>query len=154
MIVRVLVGVVLAGALLAAATPGIHAARADRGAHLGATETARLADATDALVARNDPAPVGVNGATARVHVRLPSASLTLPPVAVFFAPATDARNALVGYRVAGESHAKPLPVSLPVTTEPAGERLVVRAGGRATFVLRYTTTPAGPVVRVTRESK
>ncbi|GGL72581.1 DUF7311 family protein [Halocalculus aciditolerans] len=157
MIVRVVVGVVLAAALLAATTPALDAARTDRGAQVGATETARLLDAVGALVERSDPTPPDAPGAVRRLAVRIPPPSLTFPRVSVFLdpPPAADvgrANRSRVGYRVNGRTHATR--TRLPLATDAAGRRLTVESGERARLALRYVRSANRSMVRVARDSK
>lgn len=75
--IRVVVTVVIATALLAASLPAVDSARGDRtAAHLDG-ELATLTDAAASLVDRDDPTPPSVSGARRVVTLTLPTRSWT-----------------------------------------------------------------------------
>lgn len=160
-VVRVLLTVVVAAALVAVAVPLVEDARRETARTAGERALDRVADGVRALVARSDPTTgpgarrtvtVRVPGATAgRMAVRWVAVGGLPGPRTPAEPPGTD----LLAYRVAGSVRVLRLTAAdLRVRTAEGrlgdGEPLVLR--GRTRLVLRYRTGPTGPVVVVSAE--
>lgn len=96
--IRVVLAVVLAAALLSVALPAVDAGRVDRTATRLDAATARIERAARSLLAHEDPTPPGVAGARRRVGFRLPVRSWT----AVRATLRIDGEADAVTYRLAG----------------------------------------------------
>ena len=85
MSLRLLLAVVVAGALVAASMPAIQAANQTRADHQLSTSVDELEGAASAMVRQNDPVQPGVPGATRQVSMSVPqkpaNTRLTIGPV-------------------------------------------------------------------------
>lgn len=156
MSLRLLLAVVLAGALVAASMPAIQAAqRAQADQQLSKTAS-DIESAATALVRHSDPVQPGVPAATRRVDVSLPDkpadARLTIGPSAEM-----DAAGTVVRTTVPGDP---PETTVLNVTIRPLGpdgtvhwnESLTIRDATELT--LHYRRVRGSPVVTVARGFK
>ncbi|WP_380675471.1 DUF7311 family protein [Salinigranum sp. GCM10025319] len=145
--VRTLLTVLVAAALIGASLPAVDEARADRtGARLDAAAT-RLSDTAAALVASDDPVPLGERGASRTVVVTLPHAGVADARAAYLSIgglPNASAPSA-VGYRVADRP---PRQVDAGVTFRTGADPLVL-APGRHTLRLTLVRTATGVAVCV-----
>ena len=145
--VRTLLTVLVAAALVGASLPAIDEARADRtGARLDATAI-RLSDAAAALVATDDPVPLGERGASRTVVVALPHAGFVDARAAYLSIGGLPNASApaVVGYRVADRP---PRRIDTGVSFRTGSDPLVL-APGRHTLRLTLVRTAAGVGVRV-----
>lgn len=141
-VVRTVLAVVLAVALLAASLPAVDDARRRRSANLVGVEAESLARDLGRFASVND-ATRDVPGARLVVAVRLPGRSLTSVPVARF---ALHGEADTLEYRLrGGQTRRRAMPVDLRVAG--AGERLALVEPGphRLRFSLELADT--GPVV-------
>jgi hypothetical protein len=146
---RVVVAVALATALLGAATPAVDDARIDHADARVETEVDELAATADRLVERNDPAPPGVRGARRLLTLHLPGPSwgsagldhLSVP------GPSADRRGVLT-WRVEGGRETTRW-VSVPLVGPDGG--LSLRGGGARRVVLELVRRDDEPVVVVRR---
>lgn len=75
--IRVVLAVVLASALLGVSLPVAERAERDRNAAIATAELTELADRADRLAADNDPVPLEERPATATVSIQYPAPTLT-----------------------------------------------------------------------------
>ncbi|MFB6085355.1 MAG: hypothetical protein ABEJ84_00895 [Halodesulfurarchaeum sp.] len=157
MSVRLLLAVVLAGALVAASLPAIEAAQRTRADSELSTAVDEIEIATSAMVRHSDPVPPHVPGATRRVRVEPPAqpdgAGLTIEP-----APGSDSRNgSLLTVMIPGEPAEKTL---LAPTIRPLGPEGSVRWKESVTvsepieLIFTYRRADGTPVIEVTRGFK
>ncbi len=164
---RAVLAVVLAVALLGAAFPAVETARVERSATLAEGELAAFETAARDLVGTEDPAPDPRRAARRTVTVDVPTTSFTTARV-TFVAvggvpdrgaaggpdrPAKAADGAVIAYRLDGTTHRRQLPVAVRVLgpdgdLRPAGEPLVLRGPARVTLLL--LERDGDPVVAVT----
>lgn len=149
--IRVVLVVALATALIAAATPAIDAGRTDRTATRLSSAADRLERAASSLVERDDPTARDLRGARRTLEVHLPERSWSAVGVVHFTiggrrSSVVDTRD-VISYRIGGGStRTVRLPVDLRVRDGP----LVLREPGR--HRLRFTLLrDGGPVVLVER---
>lgn len=148
--VRTLLTVIVAAALLGASLPAVDDARTSRSETRLDTAAVRVGEAATALAANEDPVPVGEQGASRTLLVRLPSGSFAeartaylsvggLPNASAPTTPTT------LGYRVAGQPP-RQREASVPLFTD--AKPLVL---GPGTHRLRLTLvrTHAGVGVRI-----
>lgn len=157
MSVRLLLAVVLAGALVAASMPAIDAAqRAQADSELSRT-VEEIETATSAMVRHSDPVPLDVPGATRRITVEPPSqpadATLTIGP-----APDASPRNgSQVAVRIPGEPVDR---TRLSPTVRPLGPDGAVDWDGSIAvtepveLTLTYREVDGSPVIEVARGFK
>lgn len=155
---RTVLSVLLATALLSTALPAVEDARATRSDARVQADVAALDAALVELTSTEDAVE---GGATARrvVTVSLPSASLTSAPVdyvAVGGSPSTNrssrAGETLVAYRVDGEPE-RVVRVDVPTRT-PGDGPLVLRGAGDRRLSLSLVAGHRGPAVAVQRETE
>jgi hypothetical protein len=147
---RVVVAVALATALLGAATPAVDSARIDHADARVQTELDELVTTADRLVERNDPAPPGVRGARRILTLYLPGPSwgsaglerLSVP------GPSADRPRGTVRWRVEGGRETTRW-VSAPLVGPEGG--LSLRGGGARRVVLELARRNDDPVVVVRR---
>lgn len=160
---RAVLAVALAAALVGVALPAVDRAGVGRGASLLGAEADRLARDAGRLAAGSDPVPVGARGARAVVALRLPGRSWATARVdylAVGAArradppdgPATD----VIAYRVAGGRERRvrlSVDVRAVAGVEPAPDdrALVLREPGRHVLALRLVRLDGQSVVLVER---
>ncbi|USZ68908.1 hypothetical protein NGM10_04025 [Halorussus salilacus] len=141
--IRTVLAVVLAAALVGVATPALDAARTTRSERLTAAELGRVETAAEGLVAEETPAGPGGPGPRRTLEIELPGDSPTTAPVAyVAFggrpgeSVADTGRTDAVAFRVAGgRHHVHRVGVDLRVAgrDEVAGrDRVTVRNGGES----------------------
>lgn len=150
MIVRTVLAVVLAAALVGASLPAIDDARRDHADAAVRDDIDRFERAANGLLATDDPVDVQ-RGARRVVTLRLPARSWRDVGVeAVAFESAEDGRGARVTWRLRGGlRHVRRLP-GVPLRT--AGESpLVAEAAGRNRLILSLDGSPGEPVVTVRR---
>lgn len=149
MIYRTVVAVVLAGALVSAALPGIEDARRERTAAMVADDVDDLVRTARVLVENDDPIPGA--GARRHVQIRLPPRSTTSAAVeAITIRPRTPGRPAAVRWVVAdGRTGRRSIP-DLPLAT-PNETPLELAGTGRHRLVLTLDGTAGDPLVTVRR---
>lgn len=140
--IRAVLAVVLATALLGAALPVAERAERDRDAALAAGELERLADRAGRLAADNDPVPLVDNPAATTVVVRPPDPQFTDGGRVVV----ADDRLVWQPERGSNETVESPVPIRVPSpirVVEATALRLsLVRVDGEA--VVRVERAPAG----------
>lgn len=157
MTVRLLLAVVLAGALVAASMPAIDAAQRSQADSELSRTVEEIETATSAIVRHSDPVPPGVPGATRRITVEPPAqpdgASLTIAPV-----PDSDSRNgSVVTVRIPGEPADR---THLSPTVRPLGSDGTVQWDDSIAvtepieLTLTYRRVNGTPVIEVTRGFK
>ena len=157
MSVRLLLAVVLGGALVAASLPVIDAAQTAHADAELSTAAEDLQSATKSLVRHSDPVPPGVPGATRRVSVTPPAepagAKLVIGPP-----PDSSPRNASrLTVRIPGEpaSHTRLAPAVRPLAPDGTVRwtgSIAVRQSTELT--LTYRRVEGRPVVGVARGFK
>lgn len=161
---RAVLAVALAVALLAASLPAVDRAQRDHADSQVRSQLERLATAARALAARNDPVPVGNAGATRTVTLRLPARgwrSTGVAYVAIGGVPenaATDTPDGdVLAWRLAGGPPrvARLEGVAIHTVSDgrvaPDGRPLVVREPGRHRVELSLVRRRGRPVVLVRR---
>ncbi len=157
MSVRLLLAVVLAGALVAASMPAIHSAQRTQAEYELSTNVEEIESATTAMIRHSDPVMPGVPGATQQITVTPPAqpegVSLTIGP-----APDLSPRNASrLTTTIPGEPPAR---TRLNVPVRPLGpdgtvqwsESLTIRESTELT--LTYRRVDGTPVITVARGFK
>lgn len=149
MIVRLVLAVALATALVASALVPLDDARRERGAAVVADQASAIERRAATLLERDDP----TEGAGARriVTLDLPARSWTSARVdRLTLRPGTDATRPRITWRVVGgRTHTRRLP-NVPLATED-GTPLVVRGPGLHRLTLSLDGRPGAPVVTVRR---
>ncbi|SDM10800.1 hypothetical protein SAMN04487949_0877 [Halogranum gelatinilyticum] len=150
--IRVVVAVAVATALLATSLPAVDSARADRtAAHLDG-EMARLSAAATSLVDDDDATVSGVPGARRVLSVSVPARSWTAAGVDAIRVGCRDGegcRRPMVGYELDnGRQRRVRLDVPLVVADGP----LVLRETGRHRLTLTLTRRDGSVAVVVARE--
>lgn len=157
MSVRLLLAVVLAGALVAASMPAIDAAQRAQADSELSRSVEEIETATSAMVRHSDPVPPDVPGATRRISVEPPAepdgASLTIGP-----APESDPRNgSLVTVRIPGKPADR---TRLSPTVRPLGPDGTVQwddsiaVSEPVELTLTYRNVDGTPVIEVARGFK
>lgn len=160
MIVRLVLAVIVAGALLGAAMPVVEDAQRDVATTDAERASQSIAEAIESLHRSSDPVPRGIPGAKRTIRVEVPEAgTVTIgggPPVESADEPDTEtttgsARDA-VSYHVAPSSSGRTtVPVAVRVVedgaVQPPGTELVLRDTRR--IVLRHELVDGEPVVTV-----
>ncbi len=158
---RAVLAVVVAVALLGAALPAVERAGVGRSASLLAGEVETLARAVERVATGSDPVPAGARGARAVVELRLPGRSWATRPADYLAVGATrradppDGRDDdVVAYRVAGgREHTARLPVDVRAAERdgfaPDDRPLVLEEPGRHALALRLVGFDGRPVVVV-----
>jgi len=144
---RVVVAVALATALLGVSMPAVQTARVDYAHGRMDTELDTLAATATRLQERNDPAPPDVDGARRSVTLHLPDGAWTTADLTYLLipGPSGDFPRGTVRYRVAdGPNRTRSIGASL--VGPPGGLRV---DGGRHRLVLEYTRRAGEPVVLV-----
>lgn len=144
---RVVVAVALATALLGASMPAVESARTDHAHGRVDIELEALAATAARLQDRNDPVPPDVQGASRTVVVHLPDGAWTSGDIAYLVVPGPTSKYppGTVRYRVAG-GRERTRSTGVPLVGPPGGLRM---AGGRHRLVLEYTRRADEPVVLV-----
>jgi len=145
---RVVVAVALAVALLGVAMPVVETARVEHAdARVGAELDELIATAT-LLEERNDPAPPGVDGARRTVVLSFPGPSWATASVdsLVVPGPADQQPPGTITWRVAG-GHESTRYASVPLVGPPGG--FVLKRGGRQEVVLELASRDGRQVVLV-----
>lgn len=150
---RVVVAIALAAALLGASMPAVDTARIDHAEARMAAEVDGLAATAERLQERNDPAPPGVPGARREVRLHLPgpswgSASLDYLSIPGAVTGSRGANYTEVTWRVEGGRRTTR---KLPVRLVGPGDGLTVEGGGSRQVVLELTRRDEGPAVLVRR---
>lgn len=141
-VVRTVLAVVLAVALLAASLPAVEDARRRRSADLVGAEVESLSRDLGRFASVND-ATRDVPGARLVVAIRLPGRSLSSVPVALF---ALDGEADAVEYRLhGGRNRRRSLPVDLRVAGD--GTRLEVGEPGPHRLRFSFRLIKSRPVV-------
>ncbi|WP_049934088.1 DUF7311 family protein [Halarchaeum acidiphilum] len=164
-VLRVLLAVVLAGALTAAAAPAVHDARDSNAASAGHVAATAVRDAVVALAA-STPAPAGAPAAERTVTVSLPRTDAATAPVSLLVGSAPGAPDAattdVVAVRTPTGTRVTILPVDVRVRVngtvrgDATGLRITRRVGLRLRYV-RYrnastvVVTPVGGAPVYTR---
>lgn len=160
---RAVLAVAVAVALLGVALPAVDRAAVGRGQSLLAGDVERLVRAVERLAADSDPVPPGARGARVVVALRLPRRSWTTAPVdyvtvgAARRGDAPDGRGRdVVAYRVAG-GHERTVGVAVDLRAvadgrpAPDDSPLVLRTPGRHVLALRLVRLDGHAVVVVGR---
>ncbi len=159
MTVRVVLAVVLAGALLAAAMPAVETAQDARAEQQLTASTDALVAAADTMVRQSDPVPSGIPGAQRRVRMTIPDsrdATIRLHNV-----PAPNETGAGQGEIVASvgdhSAEARRLRTPLRIRRDdgsfaPPDSTLVVRTDG--SLWLTYRRLDGRPTLVVARDFK
>jgi len=144
---RVVVAVALATALLGVSMPAVQSARVDHAHSRVAIELDTLAATAARLQERNDPAPPDVRGARRTVVLHLPGGAWTSADISylVVPGPSSDLPRGTVRYRVA-DGRERTRSTEVPLVGPPGGLRLT---GGRHRLVLEYTQQAGEQVVLV-----
>jgi len=163
-VLRAVLAVALAVALLAASLPAVDRARRDHADSQVRGQLERLATAARALAARNDPVPVGDAGATRALTLRLPARgwrSAGVAYVAIGGVPGnatTDTPDGdVLAWRLAGGPPRVVRVEGVAVHTvaddriAPDGRPLVLRESGRHRVELSLVRHRGRPVVLVRR---
>lgn len=147
---RVVVAVALAAALLGVSIPVIQEARLNHADARVATEIDGLVATAERLHERNDPAPPGVSGARRTVRLHLPGPSWSSARLDFLSVPETSDRGegGTVRWRVDGGREVR-RGVSTPLVGPEGG--LILRGGGSRTLVLELTRRGGEVVVLVRR---
>lgn len=151
MIVRLVLAVVVAAALLGAAVPVVEDARHDLATTTADRSVQTLADAVEDLHRSSDPVPRGVPGATRVVEVEVP-ADGTITVGAATTDPAIDGPSGdVIAYRVSPNATGRES-VDVDVRSVENGrvspdDALEIRETGRV--VLRYVLVDGEPTVTV-----
>lgn len=157
MSLRLLLAVVIAGALVAASMPAIQAAQQTQAEHQLSTTVDELDAATSALLRHSDPVQPGVPGATRQVSVSVPQKPAN---TRLTIGPADDPESTdrtLVRTTVPGNPSETTL---LDVHIRPGGPDGTVRWNDSLTIsettdlTLRYRRVNGTPVITVTRGFK
>lgn len=144
---RTVLAVLLASALLAVSLPVVESARVEHAEQRIDASLQRLDAAATDLAADNDPTPPGRAGAHRQHTLVLPSESWgSAGTGSLTFPPPTAER--FVRYQVAGGQET-PAQFSVPVVGPPGG--LTLRSGGRQRLVLSLEQRGRRPVVVVSR---
>lgn len=145
---RVVVAVALATALLGAALPVVETARVDHAAGRVDAEIRDLAGAATRLAERNDPAPPGIEGARRPVTLHAPGPSWAAASLAYLTvpAPSSDHPHGVVRYRVEGGPERTRV-VSAPLVGPEGG--LTLSGGGSRRVVLELDRWQGESVVVV-----
>lgn len=140
--IRTVLAVLLAVALLGLSLPAADAAARDQVATRVAEEVGALAAAAERLAGGNDPVAPGTGGARRTVTLAVPHDRLVGPGATALVGgcPAAD-----LCYRV-GRGPPTGVPASIEV--RPAADQLVLGAGAHR-LRLRYVRAPTGPAVVV-----
>jgi hypothetical protein len=166
-VIRAILAVCLAVALLGVALPAVENASRDHAAGVADAELTRLRATLADLAATDDALPADSPGARRLVTLRLPTPDLTTAPVAYLAVggvpdsdsraqsdsmpdrPETDSTPDRLAYRLDG---GQPQIVTVPVDLlTPDAEPLVVRSAGRHRLRCRLLADETGVGVRVER---
>lgn len=144
---RVVVAVALATALLGVSMPAVQTARVDYAHGRVDTELETLAMTATRLQERNDPSPPGIGGARRTIELHLPGATWTSAALAYLAVPGPSGNlpPGTVRYRVA-DGRNRTRSTGVPLVGPPGGLRIT---GGRHRLVLEYTQREGKPVVVV-----
>lgn len=147
---RAVLAVVLATALLGASLPAVDRARQDHSGTTVRTELDRVERAANSLIDADDPTIVGT-GARRVVTVRLPKESWTDAGTdAVSFASSHEGPGGRLAWTVrGGMRHVRHLP-NVPLRTA-TGDPLTLRSAGNHRLVLSLDGTAVDPVVTIRR---
>lgn len=156
--IRAVLAVCLAVALLGVALPAVEDASRDHSAAVADAELTRLRATIADLAATDAALPADSAGARRLVTLRLPTPDLAAAPVAylaVGGVPGTASDDTSAGgstrlaYRLQG---GQPQTISVPVDLRtPDGDPLVLRRAGRHRLRVRLLAADAGVAVRVER---
>jgi hypothetical protein len=147
---RVVVAVTLAVALLGVSMPVVDTARVERADTRVATAVDRIDTAAAALLARNDPAPRGIDGPRRTLSVTLPRRSLGSAGLRSLSVPGPDGRSrgepTRVAWRVSG-GRERVRTFRTRIVGPDGG--LHLGSGGRHRLVLRVIRVDGEPAVRL-----
>ena len=130
---RVVLAVAVAAALVGIAAPVVETARVDRANAAAAAELDRLDSAAETLRDRNDVPPPGVTGARRVLTLHLPSRSWGSAGLARLSIPGADAEDDRISWRVDG-GRVRRYDASVPLVARDGPLRL--NDGGRRRLVL------------------
>ncbi|PSP76085.1 hypothetical protein BRC81_13880 [Halobacteriales archaeon QS_1_68_20] len=156
---RVVLAVLLAVALLGVTVPAVEDARVERSATIAEGELAAFETAVQDLVATEDPAPDAERAARRTLTLDVPTRTFTTARVAFVALGGLPDRTiepvagTVIAYQLQGTTYTRRLPVPVRVLEPdgdlgPAGEPLVVRGTTRVTLLL--LERGGDPVVAVT----
>ncbi|MEF8781870.1 MAG: hypothetical protein V5A39_03095 [Haloarculaceae archaeon] len=150
---RVVVAVALAAALLGASMPAVDAARVDNAEARVGAEIEGLARTAERLQKRNDPSPPGVPGARRTVTLHMPGPSWGSASLDYLSIPGSAARpgasdHTTVTWRVQG---GRRVTRRLSVPLSGPGTGLTIQGGGSRRIVLELTRRDGEPVVLARR---
>jgi len=155
-VLRVLLAVALAGALMAAAAPVVDDARDANAASAGHVAAVDVRDAVIALAA-STPAPPGAPAAERTVTVSLPRSDAATAPVSLLIGSAPDVPDAtttdVVAVRTGRGTRTLVLPIDLRVGDNSGSlgdDTTGLRITRGATLTLRYVLVDRTPTVVVT----
>lgn len=149
MIVRVVVAVALAAALLAVSLPVVEDARVDHGDSRIASEVKRLERVAAGLATENDLVPDGGTPARTALTLHLPERSWGTSGTDVFHVPNESADADVVWAVTDGQSRRRTLS-GVSLDGPPSG--LVLHEGGRHRLVAELRRGEDGRTVRVRRD--
>lgn len=148
--IRAVLAVVLAAALLGASLPAIDDARRDHADVAVRTELDRFERAARTLLSEDDPVS-GDGGARRVVVLSVPEESWTDADVAaITVASPPERTGGRLTWRLRGGPQSVRRLPSVPLRT-PDGDPIVVESSGRHRLVLSLDGSPADPVVTVRR---
>lgn len=144
---RVVVAVALATALVGASMPAVQTARVDHAHGRVDIELETLVETAARLQERNDPVPPDVGGARRTVVLHLPGRAWTATTVAYLIVPGPSSEfpPGTVRYRVA-DGRERTRSTGVPLVGPRGGLQVT---GGRHRLVLEYIQQEDGPVVLV-----
>lgn len=145
---RVVLIVLLTGALLGVTMPLVETARVDHGEAQVTSELGRLETAAQTLAAQNDPVPGNHSGARRTFTLTLPARTWSTAGLTLLRWERAPNRSRLQWGVAGGSGHTQQLADGL-VVGPPGG--LELRAGGRHRLVLSLTARDGDPAVVVHR---
>ncbi|MCU4717568.1 DUF7311 family protein [Halapricum hydrolyticum] len=156
--IRYVVAVLLAAALVAASIPAVESAATARGESIVESNVVEIEVAAETLLEDERLPPNGMLGPQRAVELSFPSASLTAAPVRHLELERVDDENVTIArYRVGGGSM-QTVTVDAPIVDESMGSPIELgRPTGDVTYVLLLQRDPNDhdrPVVVLTRTSR
>jgi hypothetical protein len=147
MIIRLVVGVAVAVALLSLSLPVVENARVAGSDSTVRDALDRLTAVTSTMAARNDPVPRGAPGAREPLRLRLPGAGPGRARIVRLRFAAGGPAASVARWRVAGADGVRQRVLPDIVTPEP----LTLDGGGTHRLILTYEQRSRGPVVTIRR---
>ncbi|QSG08085.1 DUF7311 family protein [Halapricum desulfuricans] len=155
--IRYVIAVILAAALIAASLPAVESAATVRGECTVESNVAAIESAAEALVEQERLPPKGLMGTQRSVDLSFPSDSLTNAPVRHLELDRVDGENVTVArYRVEGGS-TQTVTIDAPIVDESMNSPVDLgRPTGTVTYVLLLQREPPDgePIVILTRTSR